>query len=137
MAYEVKNQALAAWVAEVAALCQPESVYWCDGSQAEYDRLMAEMVASGMATPLAQRPNSFLFRSDPSDVARVENRTYISTPNKDDAGPTNNWVAPDGAQADDAGAVPGLHGRPHDVRDPVFDGTARLADVEDRHRDHR
>ena len=94
MAYEVKNQALAAWVAEVAALCQPESVYWCDGSQAEYDRLMAGMVASGMATPLTQRPNSFLFRSDPSDVARVENRTYISTPNKDDAGPTNNWVAP-------------------------------------------
>ena len=94
MAYEVKNQALAAWVDEVAALCQPESIYWCDGSQAEYDRLMAGMVASGMATPLAQRPNSFLFRSDPSDVARVENRTYISTPNKDDAGPTNNWVAP-------------------------------------------
>ena len=94
MAYEVKNKCLTQWVEEVAALCQPESVYWCDGSQAEYDRLMAGMVASGMATPLAQRPNSFLFRSDPSDVARVENRTYISTPNKDDAGPTNNWVAP-------------------------------------------
>jgi phosphoenolpyruvate carboxykinase (GTP) len=93
VAYEVKNKTLAAWVAEVAALCQPESVYWCDGSQDEYDRLMAGMVASGMATPLAQRPNSFLFRSDPSDVARVENRTYISTPSKDDAGPTNNWVA--------------------------------------------
>ena len=94
MTYEVKNQALAAWVDEVAALCQPESVHWCDGSQDEYDRLMAGMVASGMTTPLTQRPNSFLFRSDPSDVARVENRTYISTPNKDDAGPTNNWVAP-------------------------------------------
>ena len=94
MAYEVKNKCLTQWVEEVAALCQPESVYWCDGSQAEYDRLMAGMVASGMATPLAQRPNSFLFRSDPSDVARVENRTYISTPSKDDAGPTNNWVAP-------------------------------------------
>jgi phosphoenolpyruvate carboxykinase (GTP) len=94
VAYEVKNKRLTEWVEEVAALCQPESVYWCDGSQAEYDRLMAGMVASGMATPLTQRPNSFLFRSDPSDVARVENRTYISTPNKDDAGPTNNWVAP-------------------------------------------
>ncbi len=95
MAYEVKNKRLTQWVKEIAALCQPESVYWCDGSQAEYDRLMAGMVASGMTTPLAQRPNSFLFRSDPSDVARVENRTYISTPNKDDAGPTNNWVAPE------------------------------------------
>ena len=94
MAYEVKNKRLTQWVAEVAALCQPESVYWCDGSQAEYDRLMAEMVASGMATPLAQRPNSFLFRSDPSDVARVENLTFICTPTKDEAGPTNNWRDP-------------------------------------------
>ena len=95
MSYEVTHQRLLAWVAEAAALCQPKEVYWCDGSKAEYDRLMSEMVASGAATPLAQRPNSFLFRSDPSDVARVENRTFISTPNRDDAGPTNNWVAPD------------------------------------------
>ncbi len=95
MAYEVKNKCLTQWVEEVAALCQPERVYWCDGSQAEYDRLMAEMVATGAATPLTQRPNSFLFRSDPSDVARVENRTYISTTNREDAGPTNNWIAPD------------------------------------------
>ena len=137
MAYEVKNKRLTQWVKEVAAQCQPESIYWCDGSQAEYDRLMAGMVASGMATPLAQRPNSFLFRSDPSDVARVENRTYISTPSKDDAGPTNNWVAPARTQADDAAAVPGMYGRPHDVRDPIFHGAARLADVEDRHRSDR
>jgi phosphoenolpyruvate carboxykinase (GTP) len=93
--YEVKNQCLAQWVEETAALCQPDAVYWCDGSQAEYDRLMAQMVASGSATPLVRRPNSYLFRSDPSDVARVEARTYISTVNKEDAGPTNNWVAPD------------------------------------------
>ncbi len=94
MAYEVKNPKLKAWVEEVSALCQPDSVYWCDGSQEEYDRLMAEMVASGMAEPLKQRASSYLFRSDPSDVARVEARTYISTPLRDDAGPTNNWVAP-------------------------------------------
>ena len=95
MSYAVKNQCLVQWVDEVAALCRPKEVYWCDGSQAEYDRLMAHMVESGAATPLKQRPNSFLFRSDPSDVARVENRTFISTPDRDEVGPTNNWVAPD------------------------------------------
>jgi phosphoenolpyruvate carboxykinase (GTP) len=95
VSYAVKNQCLVQWVDEVAALCRPIEVYWCDGSQAEYDRLMAHMVDIGAATPLKQRPNSFLFRSDPSDVARVENRTFISTPSRDEAGPTNNWVAPD------------------------------------------
>jgi phosphoenolpyruvate carboxykinase (GTP) len=95
VAYEVKNARLKSWVEEVAALCQPAAVHWCDGTQAEYDRLTAQMVDSGMAEPLRQRRGSFLFRSDPSDVARVEARTYISTANRDDAGPTNNWVAPD------------------------------------------
>ena len=95
MSYEVKSRKLQQWVQEVAALCQPDAIYWCDGSKAEYDRLMAQMVAAGAATPLKKRPNCFLFRSDPSDVARVEDRTYISTPNKDDAGPTNHWIAPD------------------------------------------
>ncbi|PKO23019.1 MAG: phosphoenolpyruvate carboxykinase (GTP) [Chloroflexi bacterium HGW-Chloroflexi-1] len=95
VAYEVKNQRLVEWVQEAAALCRPAAIHWCDGSQVEYDRLMAQMVVAGAAIPLKQRPNSFLFRSDPSDVARVEARTYISTLSKDDAGPTNNWVAPD------------------------------------------
>jgi phosphoenolpyruvate carboxykinase (GTP) len=95
VAYEVKNARLIAWVEEAAALCRPEGVHWCDGSQDEYDRLMAQMVDSGMAESLKQRPNSSLFRSDPSDVERVEARTYISTTNKEDAGPTNNWVPPD------------------------------------------
>ena len=95
MSYEVKHEGLKQWVREVAEMCQPDDIYWCDGTQEEYDHYMAEMVASGAATPLAKRPNSFLFRSDPSDVARVEDRTYISTTNREDAGPTNNWISPD------------------------------------------
>lgn len=94
MSYKVENKRLVAWIEEVAAMCQPDEIYWCDGSKEEYDRLMAEAVKAGAATPV-KRPNSFLFRSQPSDVARVEKRTYISTTNQDDAGPTNNWVAPD------------------------------------------
>jgi phosphoenolpyruvate carboxykinase (GTP) len=88
------NAALNQWVKECSDLCQPESVYWCDGSTAEYDRLMAGMVASGGAIALKKRPNSFLFRSDPSDVARVEDRTFISTQDRIEAGPTNNWIDP-------------------------------------------
>jgi phosphoenolpyruvate carboxykinase (GTP) len=91
----VKNEKLINWVKEVADMCQPDSIYWCDGTREEYDRMMAKMVASGSSTVLTKRPNSFLFRSDPSDVARVEDRTFISTSRKDDAGPTNNWLAPD------------------------------------------
>jgi len=75
-------------------MCQPDSIYWCNGTKEEYDRMMAKMIAGGSATVLEKRPNSFLFRSDPSDVARVEDRTYISTSSRDEAGPTNNWVAP-------------------------------------------
>ncbi|MBI2986084.1 MAG: phosphoenolpyruvate carboxykinase (GTP) [Deltaproteobacteria bacterium] len=95
MAYAVENEKLNSWVREVTGLCRPDAIYWCDGGKEEYDRLMAQMVMSGGAVPLKQRPNSFLFRSDPSDVARTEERTYIATPAKEEAGPTNNWIAPD------------------------------------------
>ena len=131
------NTKLNQWVQECATLCQPDTVHWCDGSRAEYDRLMAQMVASGMAIPLKKRPNSFLFRSDPSDVARVEDRTYISTPSKDEAGPTNNWIDPDELKKTMTGLLRGLHEGPHHVRHPLLHGAGRLADRQDRHRDHR
>ena len=95
MTTQVRNKKLDSWVKEAAAMCQPDNIYWCDGSREEYDRLMSQMVRDGSAIPLKNRPNSFLFRSDPSDVARVEDRTFISTPRQIEAGPTNNWTDPD------------------------------------------
>ena len=90
------NKKLLAWVDEWASICEPEGVYWCDGSAEEYDRLADEMVESGLATRLSEkkRPHSLLFRSDVSDVARVEARTYIASEKQEDAGPTNNWIDP-------------------------------------------
>ncbi len=90
------NQKLASWVEEIASLCQPDQIHWCDGSEKEYDAMWELMLKSGTAQRLndKKRPNSYIIHSDPADVARVEDRTYICSENEIDAGPTNNWFEP-------------------------------------------
>ena len=107
-----KNQSLIKWVEEIEALTKPDEVVWCDGSQSEWDRLTKQLVASGTFIQLNPklRPNSFLARSHPSDVARVEDRTFICCEKEEDAGPTNHWMKPQ---------------EMHKTLQPLFDGAMR------------
>ena len=109
---DIKHAGIKAWVEECVKMCEPDNVVVVDGSKKEYDELMQKCVKAGLATPLKAKENCFLFRSLPSDVARVESRTFISSKKEEDAGPTNHWIDPVELKATMKGLYTGcMHGR--------------------------
>ena len=124
------NQRLKDWVADWASIMQPADIYWCDGSAEEYERLCQTLVDSGTFTKLdeAKRPNSYWAHSDPADVARVEDRTFICSATPEEAGPNNNWRDPREMREEMKSLYTGCHEGPHHVRGAVLDGAARFPD---------
>ena len=109
---DIKHNKIKAWVEECIAMCEPDNVVVVDGSKEEYDALMQKCVKAGLATKLAKKENCYLFRSLPSDVARVESRTFISSVKEEDAGPTNHWIDPKELKETMKGLYKGcMHGR--------------------------
>ena len=127
------------WVSEVAELTKPDRIAWCDGSYREWQRLTSLLVEQGTFRRLNPqiRPDSFYCASDPGDVARVEDRTFICSEKQEDAGPMNNWIAPDEMRKTFAGLFNGWHAGPHHVRGPVLHGAAGRRLLPSRCRDHR
>ncbi len=125
-AIPTKNAALIEWVEKWAALCKPDGIHWCDGSETEYNCLAGKLVKSGIFTKLDTPPNSYYARSVPADVARVEDRTYICSETKEEAGPTNNWMDPAENESLHAQALRRLHAGAHHVCHPVQHGPARF-----------
>ena len=130
------NKAVLAWVDEMAKLCKPDRVYWCDGSKAERKALTAEAVEQGVLIKLNQKklPGCYYHRSNPNDVARVEQSTFICTESQEEAGPTNNWMAPKEMYQKLRGYCRRLHARAHDVCHSLSDGPARFAAGQSGHR---
>ena len=120
------NPAVIRWVEEMAALCQPDCVFWCDGSETEKEALTAEAVAKGILIQLNQEklPGCYYHRSNPNDVARVEHCTYICTDTREEAGPTNNWAPPKGDVSEAVRDVSWCHAPAHPVCDSVLMGPA-------------
>lgn len=116
------HQRLLAWVSEVAALTTPDEVVWCDGSPQEWQRLTDKLVEAGTLVRLDRKPNSFWCASDPTDVARVEDRTYICSADEADSGPTNNWMDPVDMKVIMTEHYRGSMAKPHHVRHPVLHG---------------